>query len=358
MNLIGQHNDPSLLRYWLSLKTLNENNLISSRVSFVKLFINEEYKGLYLNVEHIDDEFLQKRFINDDQGNLYKCFWGADLNYWGSNPGNYYDTYELKTNKAANDYSGLIQFLDNLNNISDTDFPCFIEANFDVEMYLKTLATEMIIGHWDGYAANKNNFYLYQRPSDGKFVFIEYDMDNTFGIDWFNIDWSTRDLNNWSSSNRPLIDRLLSYPYYADQFNLYLDEILTQFNNSNWLSDLQQKQTDLSASVQLDTYYTMDYGFQYFHFLNAIDNAFGAHVTQGIAEYTTNRITSGFNQIQLIGNQNPPCLLSIGEEEIDGQKEVVMIVDLMGRKTAFKPNIPLIYIYSDGSRERVMKLED
>ena len=23
----------------------------------------------------------------------------------------------------------------------------------------------------------------------GKFVFIEYDMDNTFGIDWFGIDW-------------------------------------------------------------------------------------------------------------------------------------------------------------------------
>ena len=358
MNLIGLHNDPSLLRYWLSLKTLNDNALICSRVSFVKLFINGQYKGLYLNVEHIDDEFLQKRFINDDQGNLYKCFWGADLNYWGSNPTSYYDTYELKTNKAQNDYSGLIQFLNTLNNISDTEFPCFIEENFEVDLYLKTLAAEMIIGHWDGYALNKNNFYLYQRPSDGKFVFIEYDMDNTFGIDWFGIDWSTRNLNNWQNSNRPLIDRLLSHPYYKDQFNLYLDEILNDFNNSNWLIELQQKQNDLSSSVQSDTYYTMDYGFQFSDFSNAIDNAFGLHVTQGIAEYSTNRINSGLNQIEIIGNQNPPCLASIEEEVINPTKEIVMIVDLIGRKTAFKPNVPLIYIYSDGSRERIMKLED
>ena len=45
MNLIGQHNDPSLLRYWLSLNILTENNLISPRSSFIKLYINGEYKS-------------------------------------------------------------------------------------------------------------------------------------------------------------------------------------------------------------------------------------------------------------------------------------------------------------------------
>ena len=73
MNLIGQHNDPSLLRYWMSLTTLTTHNLISSRSSYIKLYINGQYKGVYLNIEHIDDEFLQKRLIGDDHGNLYKC---------------------------------------------------------------------------------------------------------------------------------------------------------------------------------------------------------------------------------------------------------------------------------------------
>ena len=73
MNLVGQHNDPSLLRYWTSLYFLQRHRLIASRTSFVKLFINGAYRGVYLNVEHIDDEFLQKRFIDNDNGNLYKA---------------------------------------------------------------------------------------------------------------------------------------------------------------------------------------------------------------------------------------------------------------------------------------------
>ena len=249
MNLVGQHNDPSLLRYWLSLNILNTNHLISSRSSFIKLYINGEYKGVYLNVEHIDDEFLQKRFIGNDQGNLYKCTWGADLKYIGSNPSSYYGAYELKTNEVSNNYSKLIQFIDTLNHIDNEDFPCFIEENFEVELYLKTLAAEMIIGHWDGYAFNKNNYYLYRQPSTGKFVFIEYDMDNTFGIDWFGIDWANRDLNSWHNSNRPLIVRLLSYPYYNDLFNTYLDQILTDLNSSDWYNELQLKVSLLSLSL-------------------------------------------------------------------------------------------------------------
>jgi hypothetical protein len=48
-----------------------------------------------------------------------------------------------------------------------------------------------------------------------------------------------------------------------------------------------------------------------------------------------------------------------GMEELSNtQKELVKIIDFMGRETEFKPNTPLIFIYSDGTRERVMKLEE
>lgn len=354
MNLVGQHNDPSLLRYWMSLTTLKTNNLINSRSSYIKLYINGQYKGVYLNVEHIDDEFIQKRFIGDDHGNLYKCTWGADLKYRGANQSSYYGPYELKTNKAANDYSELIQFIQTLNNINDSDFPCFIEDHFEVELYLKTLAAEMIIGHWDGYAYNKNNYYLYQQPSNDKFVFIEYDMDNTFGIDWSGIDWANRNLNSWHSNDRPLVERLLSYAYYNNLFNSYLNQIFNDLNSLGWYSDLQQKKGLITSAVQLDTYYSMDYGFQYSDFLDAIDNNYGAHVKKGIAEYLNERINSGLNQIQILGNQIHPCINSINEFYLN-RRELVRIVDIIGRETTFKPNIPLIYIYSDGTAEKVIR---
>lgn len=46
------------------------------------------------------------------------------------------------------------------------------------------------------------------------------------------------------------------------------------------------------------------------------------------------------------------------EELLQTEKELVKIVDFMGRETEYKPNTPLIFIYSDGTRERVMKLEE
>jgi hypothetical protein len=46
------------------------------------------------------------------------------------------------------------------------------------------------------------------------------------------------------------------------------------------------------------------------------------------------------------------------EELINPKKELIKIIDFMGRETEFKPNIPLIFIYSDGTQERVMEVEE
>lgn len=40
------------------------------------------------------------------------------------------------------------------------------------------------------------------------------------------------------------------------------------------------------------------------------------------------------------------------------ERSVVKIIDLMGRETTYKANTPLILIYSDGTRERVLTLEN
>lgn len=48
----------------------------------------------------------------------------------------------------------------------------------------------------------------------------------------------------------------------------------------------------------------------------------------------------------------------VGIEELTSDKvELLQIVDFMGRETEFKPNTPLIYIYSDGTRKRIIKIE-
>lgn len=49
-------------------------------------------------------------------------------------------------------------------------------------------------------------------------------------------------------------------------------------------------------------------------------------------------------------------IIGISKLSNNNKKELVKIIDYMGRETEFKPNTPLIFIYSDGTNERVMQI--
>lgn len=52
------------------------------------------------------------------------------------------------------------------------------------------------------------------------------------------------------------------------------------------------------------------------------------------------------------------CTSEVGIDELSNTpKQLLKIVDLMGRETPYKPNTVLIYIYSDGAAERVFTLD-
>ena len=65
LNLNGEHNDVSIMRSRTCHEMLRWAGLPCPRTSYVELYINNEYKGLYINVEHYDDQFLEARFIDN-----------------------------------------------------------------------------------------------------------------------------------------------------------------------------------------------------------------------------------------------------------------------------------------------------
>lgn len=73
-------------------------------------------------------------------------------------------------------------------------------------------------------------------------------------------------------------------------------------------------------------------------------------------------INMDFYSPQIIWNflAGKACPQTIGVSELTTQetKVFIKIIDLMGRETEFKLNTPLIFIYADGTAERVVKFED
>ena len=85
INLNANQNDPSLLRAALSWNILRRMGLAGSRTSMVKVMLNGEYMGAYVNTEHMDEEFVEE-YYDKDGGNFYKCLWPATLEYEGALP--------------------------------------------------------------------------------------------------------------------------------------------------------------------------------------------------------------------------------------------------------------------------------
>jgi hypothetical protein len=313
MNLNGEHNDPSVMRSKIMWDILRKWDIPAPRANHVRVYINGSYYGLYINVEHIDEEFAKSRFGNKD-GNLYKCLYPADLAYRGADPGSYKIwngsrwVYELATNEEENDFSDLAGFIGVLHNSNDASLPCDLDRVFNTPDYLKIMAVQIFCGDWDGYIYNRNNFYLYHNTSTGKFEYIPYDVDNTFGIDWFGINWATRNIYSWQpggDQQRPLYDRIINNPALRKQFSFYASQLIsTTLDIDSLVQAVETRKEMISPYVAGDPFYPQDYGYDHADFLNSFTTAIGAHVKWGLYPYMEARRESMSNQIEQ-GNPDP-----------------------------------------------------
>ncbi|HMX39613.1 MAG TPA: CotH kinase family protein, partial [Saprospiraceae bacterium] len=307
LNLLGSHNDPTMVRQKLFYDVWARAGMPPRRASFVKLYINDTYRGLYTNMEEIDKEWLERSY-GDDEGNLYKCTWPANLGYMGPDQSAYKsllnnpDTraYDLSTNETADDYSRLVALITALHAPVDAAFPGKISAILNVEGVLKAYAIDVATGNWDDYFYNKNNYYLYDNPQSGRFEFVTYDADNTFGVDWLGQDWAKRNSLAWqiSTDPRPLATQLLAVPVYKQRFVHLLDSVSRFVTCPDALWPRVQALHELIAPAALvDLFRTLDYGYTADDFHQGFEVAVDGHTPYGIRSFLSTRCQYTSQQI-------------------------------------------------------------
>ena len=266
--------DPTYSREIYGYNMFRQNGIwIAPRAAYTRLIIQIQeadgsYEtinyGVYAMIEEVKKQFLKERTtpesggnLTSNKGNLWKLSWPSDFKNIDAN------SIGEESSKKITDTNGnvtgikvqsfpydfksgglfeeaktqLIDFINELNalpnckdgNNDEADIATikdFYTNKMDGDLFLRTYAVNVILGMWDDYWMNSNNFYFYFDES-GKAYFIPFDYDNILGVNGLNTDIAKHSPIAWGNlddGNRPLIQKILQVPEYMQAYKVYLDE--------------------------------------------------------------------------------------------------------------------------------------
>lgn len=173
LTLNNNNQDDSQLNTCMTYHVFREAGSPAPRCNYARVIVNGQDLGIFSNVEAIKRPML-RRWFDDDSGNLYE---GVVSDF---RPG-WTETFELKGDNPTPDRSDL-SAIDPVLALPDDQVMAALDDVVDVDAYLTFWAAEVLVNHWDGYAGNTNNFFVYHDPTSDTFRFIPWGPDATFGL--------------------------------------------------------------------------------------------------------------------------------------------------------------------------------
>ncbi|ORX55230.1 coth-domain-containing protein [Piromyces finnis] len=263
-------NDKSYMREKLSSDILNRAGLPSVQASYARLYINNEFFGLYTILDSVKPFMVKKIFKLDDETNamsLYQCK---------------YDGMDLKVgseshciNAVTEDNTNLGELQEFISKVNSATSLAQFEEFLDVDLFLKSVIVEWLIGSFDHFLILGHNFNFYKRPTDNKWCIILYDFDNTFGynlgagsfnlknknrnLGWGfqgfganNVDYNTLSFKDFNSKVNHKIFQYLIYQDDTRFKSLLKDVLVSAFNPTILGQHIKELKAFLSPYVNED----------------------------------------------------------------------------------------------------------
>ena len=198
--------DGSKIHEYGAYALFNAMGVPASKTGWARVYVNGVDKGLYLNVEQPDENFMAKKFKDITQ-HVYEGVALKDFkkgNSDGDNiSGSFPADYGWKVTANKNDLAKLIGVANYVDNAS---WYKSLDTVTDRAALIKFLAVENFLGHWDGYTGPNVNNYFIRSNTRGKFTFIPWGLDQTFGENR-----QTTTLGD--TFNTPMLTRTATHPW-------------------------------------------------------------------------------------------------------------------------------------------------
>lgn len=268
LNLLNSHEDPSFLRTILYLQIAREH-IPAPRANFVRVVINGENWGVYVNAEQFNKEFVKKNFGTAD-GARFKTpgspRGAASLAYLGENADEYKRAYEVKSKDEKKAWADLIKLTKVLNQTPPEKLVAELSPLLDIDGALKYLAIEIALINNDGYWIRTSDYSLAQ-DEKGRFHVIPHDANETLtlpggpgfgrgggGGGGGGSSVELDPLVGIDDANKPLISKLLAVPELKAKYLGYVREIAEKNLDWGYLGSIAEKQHKLVADyLKADT---------------------------------------------------------------------------------------------------------
>lgn len=181
LNLLNAHEDPIFMRPVL-FYDIARQYLPAAKANFVKVVINGESWGVYVNVEQFNKDFIQEWFQTKN-GTRWKVPGSPNgrgsLAYLGDDAAPYKKIYEIKSKDNAKSWNDLIHLTKVLSETPADKLEAALEPILDVDGALRFLALDNALINNDGYWIRTSDYSIYE-DEKGRFHILPQDANETF----------------------------------------------------------------------------------------------------------------------------------------------------------------------------------
>ena len=198
-NFNAEYKDQSFSHSYISSLIFKELDYPCFSSSMARLYINDAFHGLFLEIENMDSNFLVKNNLNP-KGDLYKATKDGACLYSQLELD---EKWEKKSNKKKT-WAPLRKLIYDLTLLNQSDFESYIKENFDYSKLIDYLAINNFIANG---STNYHNYYLYKDvENNGKWMFIPWDLDKSLSYyNWKPFAYHSTS-SDWENDN-PIIER-------------------------------------------------------------------------------------------------------------------------------------------------------
>ncbi|HMV70506.1 MAG TPA: CotH kinase family protein, partial [Myxococcota bacterium] len=151
---------------------MRELGVPAPRAGYAQVYVDGELFGLYLNVETVDDTFLE-RWFGDGHGPMWEGSYGTDFTPGSVGSFEYDEGPDPEDTTPLHEVTDVLARTPNLANLRS------LLQLVDMDEVLAEQAAEHLSYHWDGYYTS-NNYRVYDDPTDGKIALLPWGTDQTW----------------------------------------------------------------------------------------------------------------------------------------------------------------------------------